>query len=75
MVIASAESLSMRMNDMTSELFNSIPCPTCRVGAGKRCLLHSGGFRTEPHIDRKLAAIEAVKIKRTQRLKGPTAGK
>jgi hypothetical protein len=34
----------------------------------------SGGPRTEPHIDRKLAAIEAVQTNRIQRLKGPKTG-
>jgi len=29
----------------------------------------SGGLRNEPHIDRKLAAIEAVETKGIQRLK------
>jgi len=52
------------MNDMTPELFLSVLCPTCKVASGKRCLLLSGGLRTESHIDRKLAAIEAVETKR-----------
>ena len=54
----------MRMNDMTPELFLSVRCPTCKVASGKRRLLLSGGLRTESHIDRKLAAIEAVETKR-----------
>ena len=56
--------IPMRMNDMTPELFLSVLCPTCKVASGKRCLLLSGGLRTESHIDRKLAAIEAVETKR-----------
>jgi len=64
----------MRMNDMTPELFHSVACPTCKVGSGERCLLHSGGLRNEPHIDRKLAAIEVVETKRIHRLKGPKTG-
>jgi len=42
----------------------AVPCPTCGVTAGMPCLLHSGGLRNDPHIDRKLAAIEAVETKR-----------
>ncbi len=60
----------MRMNDMTPKLFHSVRCPTCGVHAGMRCLLHSGRLRDEPHIDRKLTAIEAVESKRIQDLKG-----
>jgi len=54
----------MRMNDITPELFLSVRCPTCKVASGNRCLSYSGGLRTESHIDRKLAAIEAVETKR-----------
>ena len=59
---------------MTPELFHSVPCPTCGVDLGQRCLLHSGGLRSEPHLDRKLAAIEAIETNRIQRLKGPKTG-
>jgi hypothetical protein len=38
-------------------------------------LLHSGGLRNEPHIDRKLTAIEVVETKRIQSLKEPKNGK
>jgi len=31
------------------------------------CLLHSGRLRNDPHIDRKLDAIEAVETKRIPR--------
>jgi hypothetical protein len=43
------------------------PCPTCGVAVGEPCLLHSGGLRNEPHIDRKLSAIEAAETKRIPR--------
>jgi hypothetical protein len=46
----------------------AVPCSICGVAAGMPCLLHSGGLRNEPHIDRKLAAIEAVEAKRIPRL-------
>src|SRR5947209_19329810 len=52
------------------KLFHSVRWPTCGVHAGMRCLLHSGRLRDEPHIGRKLTAIEAVESKRIQDLKG-----
>ena len=62
-----SQHIPMRMNDMTPELFLSVFCPTCKVASGNRCLSYSGGLRTESHIDRKLAAIEAVETKRIRR--------
>jgi predicted RNA-binding Zn-ribbon protein involved in translation (DUF1610 family) len=54
----------VRMIDLTPEQTSSVPCPMCGVAAGERCLLHSGGLRQEPHIDRKLSAAEAIDAKR-----------
>src|SRR5882724_8944102 len=54
----------MRMRDMTSRLLLAGPCPTCGVAVGKGCVLHSGQPRNEPHLDRKLCAIEALESKR-----------
>jgi hypothetical protein len=51
------------MGDITAKQFICVPCPTCGVYAGQRCLLYSGEPRTVPHVDRKLAAIEAVEVK------------
>jgi hypothetical protein len=51
------------MGDITAKQFISVPCPTCGVYAGQRCLLYSGEPRTVPHVDRKLAVIEAVEAK------------
>jgi hypothetical protein len=62
-----ASLVSMRMRDLSAGMFLAVPCPTCGVAAGMRCLLHSGGRRNEPHIDRKLIAIEAVETKRILR--------
>jgi hypothetical protein len=53
----------MRMIDMEPKLFLDVPCPTCGVTSGNRCVLHSGGLRTEPQVDRKRSAVEAVKGK------------
>jgi hypothetical protein len=63
----------MKMRDLSPKTFNSVRCPTCRVGPGKRCLLHSGGLRNEPHVDRKLAAIKAGEMRRLTRASGAAA--
>ena len=57
-------SSEVRLKDLTPRQVSSIPCPTCGVPAGKRCLLHSGSPRTEPHIERKLSAAEALEAKK-----------
>jgi hypothetical protein len=62
-------SMSMRMKDVGPKLFLSVRCPTCKVASGKRCLLLSGGLRTESHIDRKLAAMDVVEVTRIRRSK------
>jgi hypothetical protein len=54
----------MRMMDMTPKQLSAVPCPRCGAGIGERCLLHSGALRADPHVDRRLSAIEAVEIKR-----------
>jgi len=53
----------MKMRDLTKKQASSVPCPTCGVAAGRRCVLYSGGLRIEAHTDRKLIAAEAVKKK------------
>ena len=52
--------IKMRKSDLTEKQWFSVPCPTCGVAPGEPCLLHSGGLRTEPHLDRKLSAAEAI---------------
>jgi hypothetical protein len=42
----------------------AVPCRTCGVAAGMPCLLSSGRLRNDPHLDRKLDAIEAVETKK-----------
>lgn len=64
----------MRMRDMSPELFNSVPCPTCGVNPGQRCLLHSGGLRNQPHVNRKLAAMGAEEMKRIHLVEGGSHG-
>jgi hypothetical protein len=67
----SALSYSVRMEKkkLTPKQLSSVPCPTCGVAAGKRCVLLSGTPRTERHTSRKLSAAEAIKAKRI--LPGP----
>ena len=57
----------VRMNELKPEQFSSVPCPTCGVAAGERCVLHSGALRSEAHIDRKLSAAEAIETKKIPR--------
>ncbi len=56
--------IGMRMRDLTLKQLTAVPCPTCGVAPGKRCLLHSGAPRSGPHVDRKLSAAEAIETKR-----------
>jgi hypothetical protein len=55
-----SHSVKMKKSELTLKQASAIPCPTCGVAIGMPCLLHSGGKRLEPHVDRKLAAIEAL---------------
>jgi len=51
---------SMKLKDLTAKQLSSISCPTCGVGAGERCIMYSGAERLSPHVERKMAAAEAV---------------
>jgi len=55
-----SHSVRMKKSELTLKQVSAIPCPTCGVAIGMPCVLHSGGKRLEPHVDRKLAAIEAL---------------
>jgi hypothetical protein len=57
----------MKKSDLTAKQLFSVPCPTCGVSSGERCLLHSGAPRTQAHLDRKLSAVEALETKRIPR--------
>jgi len=57
----------MKKSDLTAKQLLSVPCPTCGVAPGERCLLHSGAPRSEPHVDRKLSAAELIDTKRIPR--------
>jgi len=56
--------IQMRKSDLTAKQLFSVPCPTCGVAPGEPCLLHSGAPRSEPHLDRKFSAAEAIEAKR-----------
>jgi len=53
----------MKKSELTPKQISSVPCPTCGVSSGERCVLHSGLPRSESHVDRKFAAIEAIEKK------------
>lgn len=36
----------------------ALRCPTCGSKSGEKCILSTGLPRTEPHRDRRLAALE-----------------
>jgi hypothetical protein len=50
----------MRKSEVPRKQIFSVTCPICGVCTGKRCLLLSGAPRSEAHIERKWAAIEAT---------------
>jgi hypothetical protein len=58
-----AHSVKMKKSELTAKQVSSVPCPTCGVAVGMHCILHAGGKRSEPHVDRKLAAIVAIERK------------
>ncbi len=48
----------VKKSELTPKHLSSVACPTCGVAAGQRCLRYSGAPRSEPHLDRKLAAFD-----------------
>ncbi len=56
--------IHMTMRELTQKQLSSVPCPTCGASVGERCILHSGGPRSTPHVDRKLSAAEALSRKK-----------
>ena len=60
-------SFRMKIRELTPRQLSSVPCPTCGVASGKRCVLLSGAPRSKPHVDRKLSAAEAIETKRIPR--------
>ena len=62
----SSHSVRMKKKELTPQEMFSVPCPTCGVPSGKYCVLNTGAPRSNPHIDRKFAAMEALEKNRTQ---------
>jgi hypothetical protein len=56
---------SMKVKQLTRKQLSSVPCPTCHVAAGERCVTGVGGLRFTPHTDRKVLAAKAVEEKTT----------
>jgi hypothetical protein len=55
------------MRNVTPALLLSVPCPICEAAAGNPCVFRSGVPRSEPHLDRKILAADALETKRTRR--------
>ena len=54
------ETTSMPKRNPTPDQHSSVPCPSCGVAAGQRCILHWDAKRPGPHVDRNLFAIEVI---------------
>ena len=52
-------------SELTPKQVSSVTCPTCGVPAGECCELHTGAPRSQPHVDRKSAALDAIDGKQT----------
>ena len=52
------------MQDLTPKQLFSVDRSTCGAAAGERCRQQSGFPRAEPHLDRKLSAIEMLENKK-----------
>jgi hypothetical protein len=60
----SPHNVQMRTPNLTSKQLFSVDRPACGAAAGDRCRLHSGFQPSEPHLDRKLSAIEILENKK-----------
>lgn len=59
-------SVSVKKKELRPKKLFRVPCPACGATAGGRCELHSGAPRSEPHLERTLAAIKAEELTRIQ---------
>jgi hypothetical protein len=57
----------MKKKELTPKQILSVSCPTCGSAAEERCVLHSGGLRSEPHVERKFLAIDAIAKRSTRK--------
>jgi len=60
---AKSHPVLVKRKELTPKQLSSIACPTCGVSKGRRCVLHSGAPRSQPHLERKFAAIDASQKK------------
>ncbi|MGI0133767.1 MAG: zinc finger domain-containing protein [Candidatus Micrarchaeaceae archaeon] len=51
------------MRELTQKQVSSVPCPTCGVAVGQRCVLNTGALRIEPHPDRRFSAAAVIERK------------
>lgn len=58
-----SHSVIVKKSDLKPEQVSSVPCPTCGVAAGEGCVLQSGALRSQPHVERKYSAVEAIEKK------------
>ena len=56
----------MKRRELTPQQVSSVRCPTCAAPVGRPCELLSGALRSEPHLDREFAAIEALETERNR---------
>jgi hypothetical protein len=54
----------MEKKQLKPKQVSSVLCPLCGAAVGKPCRIYSGQKRNEPHVERKLSAIQAVEKKR-----------
>jgi hypothetical protein len=57
-------SVSVKKKELRPKKLFHVPCPACSATARGRCELHSGVPRSEPHLERTLAAIEEEELTR-----------
>lgn len=50
----------MKFSDLTTHQALRVPCTICGAAIGIVCELATGIPRSGPHLDRKIAAIEAM---------------
>ena len=50
----------MKVKPLTRKQLTCVPCPTCHVASGERCVTTVGGIRFTPHTDRKVLAAKST---------------